>query len=689
MSIWTTPYRSDRNSIVGRRGNDGPQTFKWPMNVAQNTGAFPDLQTVARLLGGVVSGGQVLAPGPGHSAADRSLSIKIDGNAPGGFIVHSFSNDDPIVCRDYVRGKLGLPPFQTNGGGHPHLTEDFIIDGVMAAAAAQNRDDRTYGKLVTAYSYTDENGKLLYEVLRYDPKDFRQRRPDGNGGWIWKLDERRVPYRWPELHKFPDATIFITEGEKDADRLAELELCATTVAAGKWTDECIKALASRDIIILEDNDDAGRKKANEAAIALYAAAKTIRIVSLPNLPNKGDVSDWLDADPRHADRFCDVCFSVPLWSPRKPDEARSDKASNKYQSSPEIKVPFIKISAWQNQPVPERKWTVKNRIPANNVTLLSGEGSVGKSILSLQLAVATVLGKDWLGALPEPGAALVVCCEDDADEIWRRLDLIFTHYGAAYTDFDDLHILPLAGEEALMAAPDRNGIITMTKLFEHVHTAACDIRPKLIVLDNAADIFGGGENDRAQVRQFISRLRGLALAAQAGVLLTSHPSLTGISTGTGLSGSTAWDASVRSRLYFKRAKTEKDEEPDPDLRLLEVMKSNYGPVGEVVTLKWSKGVFLPVNGMSDFEKAAAEQEAERVFLVLLDQFNREGNNASSKRTAPNYAPTMFAREKEARQQKIRRPNFEAAMRRLLETDRIRSEPYGPPSRGTFRLATCK
>jgi hypothetical protein len=87
-------------------------------------------------------------------------------------------------------------------------------------------------------------------------------------------------------------------------------------------------------------------------------------------------------------------------------------------------------------------------------------------------------------------------------------------------------------------------------------------------------------NDRAQVRQFIGVLRGLAIAADAGVLLTSHPSLAGMSSGTGISGSTAWHASVRSRLYMKRATTEKNEEPDPNLRIIEVMKTNYGPVGE-------------------------------------------------------------------------------------------------------------
>ena len=131
------------------------------------------------------------------------------------------------------------------------------------------------------------------------------------------------------------------------------------------------------------------------------------------------------------------------------------------------------------------------------------KAAIGKSILSLHLATAVVLGRDWLRTLPEPGPAIVVCCEDDADELWRRLDLIFKHYGAAYTEFKDLHVSALAGEETLMAVPDRNGLIKATKLFERIHEAACDIEPKLIVLDNSADMFGGNENDRAQVRQFI------------------------------------------------------------------------------------------------------------------------------------------------------------------------------------------
>ena len=281
--------------------------------------ALSDLEALARALGGVVNGGQVLAPGPGHSATDRSLSIKLDSGAPDGFLVHSFAADDAILCRDYVREKIGLSPFRPNGRAR-RISDASIMAAVMAAAGDQSRNDKPKGGIVATYDYTDADGKLLYQVVRYEPKDFRQRRPDGNGGWTWKLDERRVLYRWPELLKYPDGTIFICEGEKDADRVASLGHCATTVAAGKWTDECVKALVGRDVILLEDNDDAGRTKALAVAQALHGTAKTIRIVALRDLPDKGDVSDWLDADPRRVEQLVDVCIAVPIWTGTKSEK---------------------------------------------------------------------------------------------------------------------------------------------------------------------------------------------------------------------------------------------------------------------------------------------------------------------------------------------------------------------------------
>jgi hypothetical protein len=194
-----------------------------------------DLQTLARALGGEVCNGQVKAPGPNHRKTDRSLSVRPDPAAPAGFVVHSFAGDDPIQCRDYVREKVGLSPWKPGGNGHvPHKTEAEIEKSVLAAIKRQSADGGSKSNVVARFDYADEQGTLLYQVERLEPKRFRQRRPDGKGGWIWKLDDvRRVVYHWPELLKYPDATVFVTEGEKDSDRVASLGHCATTVAGGK------------------------------------------------------------------------------------------------------------------------------------------------------------------------------------------------------------------------------------------------------------------------------------------------------------------------------------------------------------------------------------------------------------------------------------------------------------------------
>jgi hypothetical protein len=290
--------------------------------VAEDISPLPNLQTIARLLGGKVNGDQVLCPGPGHSAADRSLSVKPDPNAPDGFLTHSFSGDAPIACRDLVRQKLGLPSFKPNG--KERFSEADIERAVMAAAQAR----APKSKPIASFDYRDSDGALLYQVLRFPPKNFRQRRPDGNGGYIWKLTDRRVVYRWPELRQFPDATIFVTEGEKDADRLWSIDLCATTVAAGKWTDECVQALTGRNIIIFQDNDDAGRKKAQEAAKLLHGVANTVRVVLLPGLPQRGDVSDWLDMG-HSKEELIDTCFDAPLSEP----QAEAARPENKPTTS--------------------------------------------------------------------------------------------------------------------------------------------------------------------------------------------------------------------------------------------------------------------------------------------------------------------------------------------------------------------
>ncbi len=155
-------------------------------------------------------------------------------------------------------------------------------------------------RVQATYDYVDEDGRLLFQSVRLrDPKDFRQRRPDGSGGWIWNLNGvRRALYRLPEvLSAAADEALFVVEGEKDANRLWAEGLPATTNAggAGKWLSEYSESLRGSTAVIIPDNDDAGRGHAEQVARSGDGVAAEVRVLTLPNLPEKGDVSDWFDA----------------------------------------------------------------------------------------------------------------------------------------------------------------------------------------------------------------------------------------------------------------------------------------------------------------------------------------------------------------------------------------------------------
>jgi RecA-family ATPase len=352
--------------------------------------------------------------------------------------------------------------------------------------------------------------------------------------------------------------------------------------------------------------------------------------------------------------------------------------------APQEPLTPLDISGWDDDEVPQRDWAVKDRIIRRAVTLLSGEGGIGKSILTLQLSCAHVLARDWFGSLPEPGPAFYLDAEDDERELHFRLEAIRDHLGVTFADLKDggLHLVPLAGKDALLGVPDRAGIVQPTPLFEELLLAATNIKPVLIVLNSAADLFAGNENNRSEVRQFVGLLRRLAIASGAAVLLTSHPSLTGLSTDSGLSGSTAWNNSVRSRLFFKAS--EADGEVGRDARELEVKKNNYGPTGEVVRMVWRSGLFVPVSAPSTMERAAAERKVEDLFMGLLARFSHEGRKVSDK-TGTNYAPAKFEAEPEAKAVKCNKQALADAMRRLFTADKIRVQEDGPPSHRRSRL----
>lgn len=348
---------------------------------------------------------------------------------------------------------------------------------------------------------------------------------------------------------------------------------------------------------------------------------------------------------------------------------------------------IFRVSDLDRRPVPDREWMAPGLIPMGTVTLLSGDGGTGKSLLALQLCVSSAISRPWIGCAVKAGRSLYLSAEDDVDELHRRLATIAACEGVALGELHNLHVMPLAGEDALLAVLDRDsGQMAETELFTAVEIAIADVRPCLVVVDNLADVFGGNENVRSEARQFVNMLRRWAIEYHMAILVLAHPSLSGLASGSGSSGSTAWSNSVRSRLYLEREKNQADGWPeDPDARSLKVMKSNYAAIGDVIRLRWQHGAFNAEGRekLDRFSRATAHNIADEVFLILLDRLEGQGRTVSDS-TGRGYAPAILASEPDNRG--INRKGFKAAMARLFAGGLIRVEMEGPPSRQRRRIA---
>jgi RecA-family ATPase len=545
-------------------------------------------------------------------------------------------------------------------------------EGLITATAPAT--SRIEPKIIAeTYDYHYENGKLGFQVVRYNPKGFSQRRPDGNGGWINKLDDTlRVPYRLPELIKAvaDGKTIYIPEGERDVDNLYAAGMNATTNPGGvrKWRAEYNQYLRGADVVILPDNDDEGRAHAAQIAESLAGVAKTARILDIakhwPECPVKGDVSDWL-------------CVGG----------GSAEKLAHALAANGERPLPWINMSSWEDGPPPPREWAVEDRIPLRQPYLFTGHGAVGKSLVELQRACAHVLDRYWLGMKVRQGQVIYFGAEDDQDEIRRRLTDILAHYDAKFADvIGKLHLLSYAGDDCLLGEPDTRGIIRPTGLWAQVEQAVMDIRPVAVMFDTLTDVYAGDEISRTQTTQFLKMAQKLAVRASCSMGVLAHPSNAGMSSGSGLSGSTGWHNKVRARSYMRALETPKGDEPDPDAKEIQFLKNNYGKFGDTIRLRWQHGVYVLESAPNSLEKLASDQSDEDRFIELLGQFEASGRKVSDTKSANNYAPRAFSEEKNGTGRRVPATRFEQAMKRLFTARKIHIHEYGRPSRPSRCLA---
>ena len=379
------------------------------------------------------------------------------------------------------------------------------------------------------------------------------------------------------------------------------------------------------------------------------------MLELEGLKPRGDLSDWLAKEGNDKEKLLGLAERVV------PEPMRGH-------------FNVINPAEWEGAPVPVREWIVSDFIPVDTVGFVYGDGGVGKSLLMLMLAASMATEKQWLGKDVKPGRALYLSCEDDPGELHRRLDAIRQHLGVAFSNLEGIRIADLVGQDAVLGELQRDGTIDATRLYSAVAREIGRHDAKLVVIDALANVYAGDENNRSQARQFVSMLQRLAVNGRA-IAVLAHPSLSGMSTGRGTSGSTGWSNSGRWRAYFENAKL-KDGEPDLGLRTLKIAKSNYGPVNAEITVKWEAGVWVTVDSS---DAGIAKAGAMAIFISILARLTREGRKVGHS-PGPNYAPKLFADEPEATGQGLTKERLGVAMAELFKLGKIVAIEEGPASR---------
>lgn len=289
--------------------------------------------------------------------------------------------------------------------------------------------------------------------------------------------------------------------------------------------------------------------------------------------------------------------AVQTYVERHPEGPAQDKEV----AQSEDDDPF-RASDFVGEP-PARRWVVQDWIIEGAVNSLYGDGGVGKTLLAQQLACSVSLGALWLGLPTTKGAVLAVLCEDEKDELQRRHADIKAGMGHTIGNpFSDVWLWPRVGVENILLTWSNDGKPSLGTFTERLTRAVRDTRPALLILDTLADFYAANEIARAQVNYFVKVVLGGLIKTMAAedhtltILLLGHPSDASKATGKGYSGSTAWNAAVRSRMYLSRP-----EDGASDERILTRGKANYASSGDetAVRLFYANGVLHAADDVDD------------------------------------------------------------------------------------------
>lgn len=453
--------------------------------------------------------------------------------AKGTWFDHETEKGGGVV--DLVKREAGL----VNGGVSKYLSENFGIE-------EQNAEPPASRKIVAVYDYADENGEVLFQVIRYDPKDFRQRKPDGS--WSVK-GVRQIPYRLADLVRVENGTVFVVEGEKDADALWKMGIPATCNAggAGKWSDEHSACLAGFDVVILPDNDEAGRRHGDAVAVSLRGKASSVSTLDLPGLPPKGDVSDWLSTGSAEA-LYALVETRARPWTPAPPE---SRFGAIQWADLDRVEV--------------RQDWLIEGIMFAGDSGLLFGASTSGKSFLALDAGLAIARGVPFLGKDTRQGSVLYQAGEGGKG-IVKRLRAYREYYGL---DGEDVPFVLLPARLDLFA---QDGDV---EAFEQECLAWKATLPEplaLIVIDTFSTASpGANENTSEDMGRMLVAGDRLRKATGAALIWVHHKNAAGVRE----RGHSSFKANIDTALEVVRHEESNE-------RTLKVVKVKDGEDGELL-----------------------------------------------------------------------------------------------------------
>jgi hypothetical protein len=434
------------------------------------------------------------------------------------------------------------------------------------------RKDAPNRKIVATYDYRDREGNLIYEVVRLEwdedgkrKKTFRQRRPDPGrpGDWIWNLDGvEHSLYRLPEAVEtiMNGYSLFLVEGEKDVETLHAWGVPATTNSGGAkhWSERHAKMLAGGDIVVIPDNDDVGREGARLKAKSLKGVARNVRILDLakhaPELPQKGDITDWRDVCGGTVDQLYDLVEKTREW--REGDDYK----------------PRLKLSLWSDleKTAEPHEWLIKNLLTRGELAMLAGASQAGKTFLTLDLSMAIARGTEFLGHRVRRGGVVYQAGEGVRGLRSKRLPAYRTHYDLRAED--NLPFALIGSPIDIYSSDDDVGALISDARYAASHWS---VPLELVIIDTwAAATPGANENASEDVSRALRRCERIRQDLGCTVLLVHHMN----ADGTKARGHTSLGANVDS-VIINRLLPDAHDAKARNVRELEVFKLKDGEAG--------------------------------------------------------------------------------------------------------------